>query len=171
MPNWCDNTLTVSGRPEELNKFKLAIQGYGITWGDEHEIIDVNDTASELVEKMTSDRELLLIDFSKLVMPSKEFLSKSFIDVGYHWQIDNWGTKGQPNEISLTEKPRSIIYIFCSAWSPPIPIVKEMILQYPTLKFSLKYYECGAGFRGILRGEKGEVTDESCSDYKGNKGG
>ena len=60
---------------------------------------------------------------------------------------------------------------FDTAWSPPEPVIMELSRQFPKLTFTLKYWEGGCGFRGILRVKAGKVLYAANYDYKGNRGG
>ena len=58
-----------------------------------------------------------------------------------------------------------------SAWSPPIPVIKAMSDKFPSLKFKLKYYEMGMGFKGVYTVEGGTVLEDSDAKYNGHRGG
>jgi hypothetical protein len=60
---------------------------------------------------------------------------------------------------------------FCTAWSPPRPVVVELSKLFPTLAFTLKYWEGGGGFRGLLRTKAGEVRATATYMYRGPRGG
>jgi hypothetical protein len=60
---------------------------------------------------------------------------------------------------------------FCTAWSPPAPVIMELSRQFPKLTFTLKYWEGGCGFRGMLRVKAGRVSGAATYDYSGPRGG
>jgi hypothetical protein len=60
MPNWCNNVLTVTGKPADLLEFKLYAEGHGIFWSGEDEIATDEDR-----EKYFS-----CMDFSQFVRPT-----------------------------------------------------------------------------------------------------
>ena len=84
----------------------------------------------------------------------------------YEWRVGrmenlfrdgHWGTKWNACYFALVDSPtdtRAKIG-FCTAWSPPKPVIVELSKQLPGLSFTLKYWECGCGFRGILRVKAG----------------
>lgn len=115
---------------------------------------------------------------------------------GYEWCIDNWGTKWNACEVissmpmgyGQNEKllhrvfrglqtawsaptPVVLAYGFQTAWSPPIPVVLAMSRMFPKLRFVLKYWEMGVGFRGYFRAKEGEVQSDKTYAYNGNRGG
>lgn len=90
----------------------------------------------------------------------------------YDWALKHWGTKWGICHASLNEeKPRTLLYWFESAWSPAIPMIYHLSTQYPTLKFSLKYWEMGVGFKGEYVVINGEVIKDISSNYYGLRGG
>ena len=67
------------------------------------------------------------------------------------------GTKWNACYCSKVEKSEDSTTIsFSTAWSPPVPVVKELAEQYPNLKETLRYWEGGEGFRGrlVAKGER-----------------
>lgn len=97
---------------------------------------------------------------------------------GYEWCHKNWGTKWGICHAYLndyTNNPKmskeELFYIFETAWSPPNPVVIKMSEMFPKLKFTLKYWETGVGFRGILKVYKGKVIKFKEYDYNGGRGG
>ena len=96
---------------------------------------------------------------------------------GYDWCLENWGTKWGIYDAVLVHKHAgvrkgSLKYRFNSAWSPPIPVILAMSKKYPSLKFTLKYYEGGMGFKGDFVAADGAVfVDEYYTNYRGHRGG
>jgi hypothetical protein len=85
----------------------------------------------------------------------------------------HWGTKWNAcyfDPLDNTTDQRAVIG-FDTAWSPPVPVIMELSRQFPKLAFTLRYWECGCGFRGILRVKAGKVLYAANYDYKGNRGG
>lgn len=76
----------------------------------------------------------------------------------YDWQLANWGTKWNAYEFVATEPGR---YEFCSAWNPPIPVVRTLSTLFPELSITLIYQEEGEGFNGRAVFEDGEVVEGS----------
>jgi len=107
------------------------------------------------------------------------YIKDGFNSGGYEWCIKNWGTKwgicnaelGNADYISADSISYELEYTFDTAWSPPTPIVKKMSEMFPSLTFTLKYFEGGGGFNGLYVCEKGEVIRDLTGDYFGNRGG
>lgn len=124
MPNDCQNKLTIKGK--NLNKIKEFLK--------------------------SEDSEF---DFRKILPQPKEVIesendSKGMIPLWYEWNTANWGTKWNAYEINLTQKQESLEYSFCSAWVPPIPVIKKLIELFPEYKFDFKYFEFGMMLAGIV---------------------
>jgi hypothetical protein len=51
------------------------------------------------------------------------------------WRCDNWGTKWEAYDVSITEYDKDMENVFeCSfttAWSPPIPFLTTLLKRYP----------------------------------------
>ena len=145
MPNWCNNTMHVSGDPDKVAKFV----------GDH--------TAVEFDAEGTPIGETVL-DFNAVVpMPEHLKNTKAPSDDGsenwYDWSVANWGTKWGACDADHDYKKGStnVIYHFDSAWSPPVDWYEKAIEAYPDLDFDLEWEEGGMGFAGRLAGTKGIV--------------
>lgn len=145
MPNWCDNTLIVTGSNDRVKQFyDQNIQEGNIEEGEE-----------------------TIFNFNNLCPCPNE-------DDWYNWRITNWGTKWN-GIIHNTEIADSELVIdFNSAWSPPEQWVRYVAENhYPDLHFNLSYIETGAGFCGVLEGQGtefyGNVTQPIEEDEEGKK--
>ena len=81
------------------------------------------------------------------------------------WCIENWGTRWDAVNTERWENDETLVYIFSTAESPPIKVVKKMSEMFQDLRFELKYYESGVGFKGIFGCEKGEVKIDMKSKF------
>ena len=164
MPNHVDMDLVVSGDVESLNAFiAFAKQGEGILSADkfipypnEYKLMDVRATTARLGG-----------DYS---------VNDGFNSGGYEWCVSNWGTKWGIYDANLVAsklegKKGKLQYVCQSAWSPPLPVILAMSDKFPTLKFSLKYYECGAQFKGTYIAKANQTVKNEQSHYSGNRGG
>ena len=91
----------------------------------------------------------------------------------YEWNVKHWGTKWEPEEnIQVTnDSPSHARFLFSTAWSPPLPVIRAMAAAFPTLAFSLNYWEGGCGFQGTLHAEFGEILEDNSYPYHGSRGG
>ena len=137
MPNWCSNSLTVEGEPEELKRFSDHAKGTG--WSPE------NTTEN-------------LLDWNQFIPMPQEVIDNGYngegklkgVPKGYHWEGMNWGTKWGACEVELHEGTKYLEYGYETAWSPGDKWFHAMIKMFPRLDFSLAYSELGGGFRGEM---------------------
>ena len=173
MPNWCENSMSVFGDVETLNKFAEAITS------KEHKSA-YDGTAYEL-----KDNEVFVTIFDNLLpMPkngSKEIINDKgelvgtafastedgdeYIN-GWDWVLENWGTKwgdcdnrmAKDYDDTRGRTPR-LDFTYETAWSPAnYSQISEM---YPELFFMVSYQEHGMGFMGCELFHAGaKVTEE-----------
>lgn len=149
MPNWCHNSLMISGNPNDVEKFLLENQG-------------------------EDDGKWEPLLFSKSV-PEPDFGDDS--DEWYNWRVENWGTKWDPvfqdssvKSQDLGETVRNTTYNFDTAWGPADVWLSKVAKKYPELRFCMTYGEPGQDFGGILiylNGRKADESYGSASDYLG----
>ena len=132
MPNWCSNTITITGSVETLSELKPVIEsGEG------------------------------LLDFIK-PMPAclKNTSSPSDQPNWYDWSVENWGTKWDV-ECHLEFKDNGdgtaeITGWFDSAWAPPIAAMQALADDWDSCYIELFYHECGMCFVGCWDSEGGD---------------
>jgi hypothetical protein len=151
MPNWCDNTISISGNPELIKKLKDFV-GRPIERQDEK----IEEPIYSLANIMPSTP-----DASPLLGKMSE--STGFED-WYHNNINSWGTKwdvaGNVQMNDYKEGDEFISFWFDSAWSPPSPTTERLSEIFPELTIEHKYYETGCDFWGIETYKGGEMISE-----------
>jgi hypothetical protein len=161
MPNWCYNNLTVDGTREGVNNFITAIT----TEVEGEAKIDLTapypcpeelQIASRFLsaDDGTDDDEETKMLRQQYAANKEKYGSANW----YDWQIDNWGTKWQPDveEYYLSNDGKNLHMNFDSAWAPPTNLIKKLSEKFPTLQFVLSYDEggmCFAGAEGFYAGE------------------
>jgi len=151
MPNWCDNTISISGNATSIKNLKEFVGRPLISDGEE-----VKEPIYSLANIMpsTPDSPPLLGEMSK---------SAGHED-WYHNNINSWGTKwdvcGNVYMSNYKEGDESIGYSFDSAWSPPTPTTQALSEIFPELTIEHKYYESGCDFWGIEIYKAGEMISE-----------
>lgn len=81
----------------------------------------------------------------------------------YQWSLDNWGTKWGDREARMLRENEWTVFLFDTAWSPPIEGITRISAMFPDLTFVLVYEEGGMCFMGGERIEKGVVVlDVDC---------
>jgi hypothetical protein len=143
MPNWCNNTLRVTGPKADVARFKKQAVGHS-PW-----------------PKVSQNAEAL--NFHSLVPIPAQVLSAGYEAAGYDWERDNWGCKwGACNPELLDDSDRELLYQFDTAWSPPITFLGSAAKQWPTLNFVMEYEEGGMGFKGVAEAQ-GETIEDQCT--------
>ena len=185
MPNWCGNTMTVSGDPRNLKDFLDKNMGFPAKYPP---IISPNgkvlSKSDDVKEKyfcfnafIPTPQEVLDVGFDGQAKIPKEEYDKllhggetKYID-GYHWNWKNWGTKWDIyserlslEEIGWSEGCDSVEICFDTAWSPPIPWFEALVKAFPSLVFTMHYEEPGVFFAGNCRGENGVFTHNECTE-------
>jgi hypothetical protein len=138
MPNWCENTLTVTGPAKELRRL-----------------------AKHLATKFADGKETVL-DFNKIV-PQPELAG----DAWHIWRVANWGTKWNAASPVVDRAADSLVYSFDTAWSPPNEnLMHKMAGLFPELTFHLQFSESGMCFEGTADATDGELVDFECHDVQ-----
>jgi hypothetical protein len=167
MPNLVENSLVITGPPEEVTDFLAYARG-------------VDDNGDEL-----------LLDFDRFI-PQPERITRDMItdpmeltdlramggdgSLVLCWRSQYWGTKWHRDIIlegqqTVDENDLEVAFTFDSAWSPPLPVIRAMSEKFPSLLFDLDYYECLSGFSGQFCYHRGRVVSRGIGDYSGKRGG
>jgi hypothetical protein len=65
------------------------------------------------------------------------------------WCVENWGTKWNAYSIGAWEFGVNQAMIrFDTAWSPALPVIARLSELFPSLQFTLRYFDEGWGFAG-----------------------
>lgn len=157
MPNWCSNTLTISGKTHDVARFIEAIQ-----LSDDEQGGESRYDLTALYPCPIPQSEINESDSNK--MPK-----------WWNWRVNNWGTKWPPiiygeqfsDFLEHYKKGRmykEVTEYFQTAWSPPLGLMEKIAEMFPELSFELSYYETGCCFKGERRYEDGEQVYEDDSD-------
>ena len=138
MANWCENDLEVSGPKEDVLKFKKQAQG------SPHLL-------SQFVPIPTN-----VYRGSIGVKEEEKYGNNTW----YNWCLNNWGTKWDVDSKLIADSVRKLIYVFDSAWSPPVEWLQKVTAAYPRLYFKLKYSEPGDGYKGQATAHRGKLEDK-----------
>jgi len=150
MPNWCDNTISISGNATSIKNLKEFV-GRPLRDGDERIEEPIYSLAN--IMPSTPDAEPMLGEASK---------SAGHED-WYHNNINSWGTKWDVAGnayVNYVEGGEFVSYSFDSAWSPPTPTTQALSEIFPELTIEHKYYETGCDFWGIETYKAGEMISE-----------
>jgi hypothetical protein len=154
MPNWCNNTITISH--DDMAMMKRVVKGY-----NQHRLLDeFIPIPLELKEGAMSTEELMKIrnwEYKKELDKVREELNKKYFGFKdwYDFSVANWGTKwdiGRDGAYSDTLrikdiKDKTVTFYFDSAWCPPIKAYEKLM----DMGFSITayYYEGGCCFCGV----------------------
>ena len=154
MPNWCSNSLTLSGPQAVLQ--------------------EIADTGFSFTKLMPYPKEMEGIE--NVYPPPAEEVNKRArlnekygVDNLYDWCVKNWGTKwdvtpSMPLEIEPIMAPENLFELiidFDSAWSPPVGVIKFIYDNYKDrgLSIHMEYFEPACAFLGTVTAENGEFKD------------
>ena len=149
MPNWCYNRVSV----------------YSENTKDMDELFDIFNNENPFnalipspvwSETPNEDGELPVLEEHKDADGKVLFTTHKFPKSGktddrwYDWQIQNWGTKWEPADISVEQCDEELELTFNTAWSPPEDICRAIRNKYPDISVSWFYDEPGMEVAGYL---------------------
>ena len=148
MPNWCYSQLTVSGEPKQLHKFLKEVERTPIEANSHYE-------ASKFA-------------FNRVIPMPDELLYQG--DDWYNWRNQNWLTKWECSidyETTNEWEGGEVRFDYRTAWSPPEPIMREVVKKYPKLLFRWTYWEESYEYWGDITGRKGEFLINYDGEFRG----
>ena len=138
MPNWCNNSLTISHKDA--------------------------DTLDNLMAQIRADGDERLFQHIK-PMPEelRDTTSPSDSPNWYDWSVDNWGTKWDACSMDYEEYDGIVTFSFDTAWSPPLPVYEA--LADMGFEVQAYYVEFGMMYAGSWHcNADGEVSEEYSDD-------
>jgi hypothetical protein len=156
MPNWTQNTITVTGKPDDLRAFLEAVK-----WEDElfdfNRLIPMPDLLKHTGDgSCTIDGQVHTAWY--VVNPAERDPRKTIVraftpeeqaqlkEIGhnswYYWSIENWGTKWNACQVHIDDLGIASCAIeidFRTAWSAPLPIFHKMHEMFPHLSFKCEW--------------------------------
>jgi hypothetical protein len=194
MPNYCYQTLVITGEKEDLapfaNKLLASWRNYKENSTEsQYELLDTfypvpDDVYSGNFD--SSDPEASALKGQKAdeyhdyvaawTQEQIEMAKNKYGDFGwleYYWRTRNWGSKWADCRTTIDEHDDTHLKIsYISAWSPLVPGILHISNDYPLLTFSVDYHDemynypdSGAKMKG---GEILSEWQESEEEYKKN---
>lgn len=188
MPNWCFNSVLITGSPElisdvkrKLNKpFTRMHDSWNPTTGNmevsqttySNPIFAFHNIYNHIQDGISDEEYLKQPDRSQPLSESLMFKGNSW----YDWNVRNWGTKWDvavydgdehPDTELIEESDESLFYRINTAWSPPVPAITKLSEQYPDLTINLEYEE-ETGWGGEYQFDKGFITEVNSYQEKCN---
>jgi hypothetical protein len=152
MPNWCHNSLEISGDEAEIARLTEMVRN-GEKLFDFNKIIpmpkeleNVRRGGNTINGKYV--HQWLHIDGKDIEVDAAQLTELYGAGDWYEWAIQNWGTKWNAGDVVCEGNSTSIRYFFETAWAQPTPVIEELARQFPELRITLKYSEEGMDFRG-----------------------
>ena len=142
MPNWCNNSITITGDVETLSQLKPVIAaGEGLL---------------QAIKPMPKE-------LRETVKGSGDELQTEVYDGAtnwYDWCNINWGTKWDPEvHLEFTDNGDGTATIngwFDTAWAPPIDAFQTLVDDWDSCYIELMYEESGMCFVGCFDSEGGD---------------
>ena len=134
MPNWCNNSITITGPADKIKAL----------W--EQITFDPEDDEAGLLNAMHP----MPVELNDTTAPSEDGQD------WYSWRVDNWGTKWEISTEGLEfldngDGTASIEGWFDSAWAPPIGAYERFCEDNDDCSIEASYYEPGCDFGGFYR--------------------
>ncbi len=155
MPNWCDNTLSVSGPKASVDAF--------------------------LQKAASKDKPGVPLSFNSIVpqkLKAKRYQNAKKKAVAgmpgnvdfnwYDWNVDNWGCKWDCCHVELevdeTDSTKTATFRFDTPWAPPTKFLKKVTAKFKDLSFDAYAWEPGMSFWCHFYGNKGVIQEEESQD-------
>ena len=149
MPNWCYNRVSVySENTDQVTELFDIFNN--------PEPFNALIPSPKWSETPNEDGELPVIEEHKDADGKVLFTTHKFPKSGktddrwYDWQIQNWGTKWEPTDLSVEQCDEELEITFNTAWSPPEDICRAIRNKYPDVSVSWFYDEPGCEIAGYL---------------------
>ena len=134
MPNWCNNTITLTGPKEKITAiYAKAKEDNALLQQLKPMPKELNDTTSP---SPTEGKVQPLVDG---------------FDNWYDWRVQNWGSKWDvdADNLELSDDGTTISGWFDSAWAPPIHAYEYFLTDNEDCSIKSYYYEGGMDFAGL----------------------
>ena len=164
MPNWCHNSMTITGSVDEIARFKQtcllahkdgptldfeAIKPMpGIFYDDPGQILFPDPDAPKNREQVETQKAF-----------EAQALEATGSAHAYDWACAHWGTPGIASFFhAWRDEPGRYECDFDTRWTPPLYIWEKLGEMFPALDFSVSAYEPLADFalRGTIKDGKPE---------------
>lgn len=129
MPNWCDNTVTITGDKDKVKAIWNSI-----------------DSGTGFLNALRPEPDYDAVEVEP-AYPSNDGKPDP-MPAWWNWRVVNWGTKWEVDttgqftfEIDNANEDATLTGYFESAWSPPIEALQYYADQNPDVYVEIKYYE------------------------------
>lgn len=181
MPNWCHNSINISGKSEDmLNFFKKA----GYRGGDLQKWVENSklslrswlpmpktfkdwDTTNSPKSRDQFSSEEQYNRYMKSWNSAQTYQMKKYGCIG--WYQYNYNTLGckQDADLELIDfDPEYVLFVCDTPWNVPREWIRTLIKENPKLLFDLEGVEPGMGFKEIISGGNGHVDADYSEEYQ-----
>jgi hypothetical protein len=143
MPNWCYNSISISGEKENISMIAEIIA----------------DTNRKNADEKSGGH------FKNLVGIPRNMSAEAYEKDWYDTNISYWGTKWDVEELNEDIEEDYIHLSFDSAWSPPVGFCTLLSKIYD-VQVEIFYYEGGCDFCGKAIFKDGEQIEDNCYKYR-----
>ena len=138
MPNWCRNTILISGNSRDLDFFEKIKFDFEKILSTPAEL---NSKENEIINHITKHSDADCIesykdhDLSRLdeeQTKTAKYLIDKYGSCGwYSWRCNNWGTKWTAKDIVFTRKDATHLSVkFETPWCPPAELLKHLTKRF-----------------------------------------
>ena len=165
MPNWCYNSLCVSGEKEILADFvSKTLVPCNMSSEEEYDeshrfTFNILHPLPKALQGTTSPlRKLEGEDDTQYKDRMAENVRLYGAEDWYDWNRYNWGTKWDAKDTIVEQLDETNFNVrFNTAWSPPIDWFEKIIPMYPQLEIDLIFDEESQDYCGRMTGREGEI--------------
>jgi hypothetical protein len=158
MPNWCHNSMKITGPVSEVDRFKaICIR---TVWEDHPAQLDFN--AIDQMPDFPDEERIPGGGADACLRHGGRPIDEPTFPAWYEWACKHWGTKWNANDFEVTrDEPGHYEFSFDTAWSPPVPIWEKMASMFPDIECSISGMEplMDYAFEGTIRGGRLELFD------------
>lgn len=168
MPNWCNNSLIVTGDQATIDDFKsktVVVKENGYEDFTMNILLPCPTVLDEMTSPVMWRGEKDDTEGEKKFNEQVAELQQKYGHTDwYSWRLANWGTKWDTSDASIMEEDGQFVVHYNTAWGPNSEWVHYVSTLYPTLEFRLSYDEPGVGFCGCYVVKNGGEDFESLEE-------
>lgn len=154
MPNWCSNSLVISGDVLEILKIKAILGSVEIS--KRPGLIN----SPNIIKAINNNEEM---QRSPKLHFSSTISSTEAKDDWYDFRVNNWGTKWEPSDVYVSEEsPNNLYYTYETAWADPRAWLDDLSARFPNISMQCTYREEGMAAFGYYLYDDGRVY---CEDH------
>jgi hypothetical protein len=154
MPNWVHHGLVITGPEIERERFVAEC----FSEDDKGMQFDFNKLIPQPDEiRRSADATAAFVD---ALLSGKGVVGDAPDEAWYEWCCDNWGTKWNACDTTITRKGDAIELRFDTAWASPIPIFNAVAARFPKLRIEGTFVEEAHQFGADVLCQNGNVEVE-----------